>query len=101
MVMEIKQARIVVSAGGGPEYDVTPGTFATFNIGDRFPAKPSWRCTAAWWNVSDAAEALSAFHHIDVAPKGDGSDPFVIDLTVKAWRPGQIQIAVSAAYEHE
>jgi hypothetical protein len=100
MVLEIKQARIVVSAGGGGEYDVTPNNSAKFDIGDRLDAKPSWRCVAAWWHVSDAIEALSAFHHIDVAPRAGGGDPSDVDLTVKAWRPGQIQIAVSAAYEH-
>ena len=103
-VTEIKQVRIVVSAGGGGEYDVTPSDqpfhHAKFDIGDRFDAEPTWTCVAAWWHVSDACEALSAFHHIDVAPSEVGADPSDVDLTVSAWKPGQIQIAVSAAYEH-
>lgn len=103
MIREIRQARIVVSAGGGPEYDVTPGSrdTSTFDIGDRLLADPSWRCVAAWWHVSDAIEALPNFHHIDVAPRAVGTDLSDVDLTVKAWSPGQIQIAVTAVYEHE
>ena len=99
----IKQARLVISAGGGPEYDVTPGNpnSSTFDIGDRLGADPSWRCVAAWWHVSDAIEALPNFHQIDVAPKREGNDLSDVDLTVKAWSAGQIQIAVTAIYEFD
>jgi hypothetical protein len=90
----------VVSAGGGGEYDVTPKFSAKFDIGDRFEAKPTWRCIAAWWHVSDTLEGLSAFHQIDVSPRAGGGDPSDIDLTVVALKEGKLQIAVTAAYEN-
>jgi hypothetical protein len=96
MALEIRQTTIVLSAGGGGHYDVTPKDTATFDIGDRFNAEPTWCCVAAWWHASDL-EHLSAFYAIEVRPYGDGSD---VQLRVRNKKRGQIVIVVSAAYEH-
>jgi hypothetical protein len=98
--LSIIQARITVSGGGGGEYDCTVGDSVSkpHDISNRLNPPAKWRCVAAWYHVSDTSQKFSSFQQIDVAPKKEGRG---VELSLRSVSAGVIQIAVSAAYEHD